>query len=307
MPLRKTIATLALASLIVGCGGGTTMSAAPTAGPTAPQVTAAPSPTTAPAASVAATDAPAIDGLRVTFPSGDLTLGGMLWKPAGNGPFKAVLWNHGSEKGPGVDGSNPLLGPVFAAQGYVFFMPFRRGQGTSEGTYIDDALKAVPVAERPALLAELMTTEQLGDQLAGLDYLQALPYVDTTKIAVAGWSFGGIQTVLGAGDATAGYVAAVAFTPASQSWEGNADLQAALLAAARARPVPYLFIQAENDYSLVPTEELADAIAAIGGSAARKIYPAFGSTAQDGHEFAIRGSDTWGGEVFIFLADALGG
>ena len=36
-------------------------------------------------------------------------------------------------------------------------------------------------------------------------------------------------------------------------------------------------------------------------------YPAFGTTAQDGHEFAVRGSDIWGAEVYAFLASAFGG
>ena len=38
---------------------------------------------------------------RVTFKSGSLTLVGYLFKPAGRGPFPAVLWNHGSERNPG--------------------------------------------------------------------------------------------------------------------------------------------------------------------------------------------------------------
>lgn len=308
---RARIAALAVAvSLALGaCGPGGTPSAAATARPSSQPASAAPPATTvAPtvAATAAATSSPALSGLRITFQNGDLTLGGMLWKPAGNGPFPAILWNHGSEQGPGVDGSNPLLGPVFAEAGYVFFMPMRRGQGTSEGTWIVDATNAAAPADRPALITRLHTTEQLSDQLAGLAYLRSLEYVDDAKVAAAGWSYGGIQTVLGAGDATAGYVAAVAFTPASQSWAGNPDLQSAMLGAAKAATIPFLFIQAENDYSLVPTRALTDAIKSDGGTATRSIYPAFGTTNQDGHEFAVRGSDVWGAEVLAFLADALG-
>ncbi len=40
-------------------------------------------------------------GNEVSFASGSLTLKGFLYKPAGAGPFPAVLWNHGSEKLPG--------------------------------------------------------------------------------------------------------------------------------------------------------------------------------------------------------------
>ncbi|HEY8237946.1 MAG TPA: dienelactone hydrolase family protein [Candidatus Limnocylindrales bacterium] len=310
MSLPRASSLLALAVILAACGGTTTSTSLPviTPGATAVPATQAPQATAPPVATPASTaaPAPAINGERVSFKNGELTLGGLLWKPEGNGPFRTVVWNHGSEQLPGSPQGNPLVGTALVAQGYVVFVPFRRGQGTSQGTWIDTALKAVPVAERPALLAKLHTTEQLSDQLAGLAYIKSQAYVDPTKIAVAGWSFGGIQTVLGAGDASAGYVAAVAFTPASQSWDGNPDLQAALLTAAKAATVPFLFIQAENDYSLVPTQELTDAIVADEGTASRSIYPAFGSTAQDGHEFAVRGTDQWIPEVVTFLNAAFG-
>ncbi|HUG31177.1 MAG TPA: prolyl oligopeptidase family serine peptidase [Candidatus Limnocylindria bacterium] len=307
---RRATSLAALAATLVfvlgACSSGPP-TAAPSAVPTLPPATQPAAATEAPsAAQVTEAPAPALNGRRISFENGDLALGGMLWKPAGNGPFPSILWNHGSELGPGVAGSNPLLGPVFAAEGYVFFMPFRRGQGTSEGTWIVDATNAAAPADQPALIAQLHATEQLSDQLAGLAFLRNLAYVDGARIAVAGWSYGGIQTVLGAGE-SAGYRAAVAFTPASQAWAGNTDLQSTMMEAATGAEIPFLFIQADNDYSLVPTQELTDAIEAAGGTATRSIYPAFGTTNQDGHEFAVRGSADWGAEVFAFLTAAFGG
>lgn len=35
----------------------------------------------------------------VSFPSGDKMLHGLLYKPAGSGPFRTVLYNHGSAPG----------------------------------------------------------------------------------------------------------------------------------------------------------------------------------------------------------------
>ena len=35
----------------------------------------------------------------VSFPSGGNTLSGVVYRPAGAGPFPAVLWNHGSAPG----------------------------------------------------------------------------------------------------------------------------------------------------------------------------------------------------------------
>jgi dipeptidyl-peptidase-4 len=34
----------------------------------------------------------------------------------------------------------------------------------------------------------------MADQMAGIAYLKSLPYVDTTRIGVFGWSFGGFMT-----------------------------------------------------------------------------------------------------------------
>jgi dienelactone hydrolase len=308
--MPRAIGSLALALLLGACASATTTQAPPAATgaglPGAPgtEPPISPGPTVAPTDALATAGALELAGTRVTYENDGLMLGGLLWKPTGAGPFPAVIWNHGSEKLPGAAQSNPLAAAAMAARGYVVLMPIRRGQGFSEGTWIVDATNAVPAAQRPALIAELHKTQQLSDQFVGLAYLRGLPYVDGARVAVAGWSYGGIQTVLGAGSASAGYVAAVAFMPASQSWEDNPELQAALLDAAQAATIPFLFVQAENDDSLVPTQALTDAIHADGGEAIRSVYPAFGTTAQDGHEFAVRGSDIWGPEVFAFLASA---
>jgi len=65
---------------------------------------------------------------EVTFPSGKLVLHGFLYRPQGNGPFPAILYNHGSEEKPGT---KPALGEFFSSRGYVFFVPHRRGHGRS--------------------------------------------------------------------------------------------------------------------------------------------------------------------------------
>ena len=44
---------------------------------------------------------------EVTFPSGKFMLRGFLYRPEGNGPFPAVLYNHGSQQNPGL---KPALG-----------------------------------------------------------------------------------------------------------------------------------------------------------------------------------------------------
>jgi hypothetical protein len=86
----------------------------------------------------------------VTIPSGTLHLAGFLWKPAGPGPFPAVLFNHGRSDDPQnqtkdltITATARILGPVFARHGYVFLHPFRRGEGLSadQGPFIGDLLQ----------------------------------------------------------------------------------------------------------------------------------------------------------------------
>src|SRR5437867_5093829 len=129
----------------------------------------------------------------IGFKSGDLELKDFVWKPSGDGPFPALPWNHGSEKLPG---SVDSVAPFFVNKGYVFFVPHRRGQGRSPGPYIMDELNMAGSrlsGERGRREIELHETH-LDDQLAALKYLQSLPYLDKNRIAVMGFSFGGIQT-----------------------------------------------------------------------------------------------------------------
>src|SRR5207249_3478171 len=104
----------------------------------------------------------------VSFPSGDLTLHGVLYRPEGTGPFPAVLYNHGSA----MENSAASNAPVFAAHGWVFFMPHRRGQGLSgsAGAYIRDEMNAAAkrggIRAAAATMIRLLETDHLDDQLA---------------------------------------------------------------------------------------------------------------------------------------------
>src|ERR1700732_1630390 len=141
----------------------------------------------------------------VTFPSGEITLHGVLYKPEGTGPFPAVIYNHGSAPGMMSAQAFAALGPVFASQGWVFFGPYRRGQGlsASAGPYIGDQ---IATAEKnggtpagAAAMVKLLETDHLNDQLAALAWLRKQNFVQAHRIAVAGNSFGGVETGLGRG------------------------------------------------------------------------------------------------------------
>ncbi len=276
----------------------------PTVAPTVP-------PATLPTATntlVVPTPTPGPTRIEVTFPSGDLQLRGYIWKPGGDGPFPAVLWNHGSGKDAEM-GYYPMIWPVFVKAGYVLFIPWRRGQGQSPGTWMDDVVKSAPPNQRNKLVVQLHETVELADQLAGLAYLKTLPYVDPKRIAVAGWSYGGIQSLLGA-EANVGYRAAVDCAGAALSWEGNPDLRERLVRAVQKINIPVFLLQAENDASTDPTQTLSAEFKRLGKPYKAMIYPPWrtkrtNNDIPEGHLICGEGEEVWGADAISFLGENL--
>jgi predicted GH43/DUF377 family glycosyl hydrolase/dienelactone hydrolase len=246
-----------------------------------------------------------LDGGVVTFHSGELTLHGALYRPDGVGPFPAVVYNHGSAPGMLSKQAFDALGPVFAKNGWVFFGPYRRGQGlsSSAGKYIGDeiaaATKAGGLASGAATMVRLLETNHLNDQLAALAWLRTQKFVNPDRIAVAGNSFGGIETVLGAERGS--YCAAIDSAGGAQSWAQAPELQSLMISSVRNSHTPIFFFQAENDYDLSPSRVLSSAMRDAGKEFELKIYPPFGTSVQDGHTFGYFGGSVWANDVFRFL------
>lgn len=247
-------------------------------------------------ASIAPTPAPRE---AVTFKSGTLDLHGFVWKPVGPGPFPAVLWNHGGD----ITASESFyenLWPSHVRAGLLFFIPQRRGQGGSPGVSVNTQFGQAPLAERNRLQVELYSTVALGDQLAALAYLKTRPDVDTSRIAVSGWSAGGQLALIGA-EADPGYRVAVACSSASVSWDASPELQQRLVATVAKIKIPVLLFQAQNDYSLNPQMTLGAEFRRLGKPYEAMVYPAHGTTAQNGHEFCVDSPDAWGDRVTTFI------
>jgi carboxymethylenebutenolidase len=234
---------------------------------------------------------------EVVFPSGGQQLHGFLWKPEGKGPFRAIVWNHGSEKLPG---SQPALASFYTSHSYVFLVPHRRGQGRSPGAYIQDQVAQAPPGERARRMVDLQQAE-VEDVIASLNYLKSRRFVDPAQIAVSGCSYGGIQTLL-VGERELGVRALVPFAPAAMSWEQNQLLQDRLIRAVDLAKAPVFLIQAENDYSLAPSRVLSKEANKKQKYFQSKIYPPFGSNHQDGHwGFCSLATNVWGADVLAFL------
>ena len=252
----------------------------------------------------AATSASTVGPDTVTFASGALTLRGIVYRPAGIGPFTTILFNHGS--GTDYSGEVGAVGPAYAASGFVFFAPSRRGQWLSSATggYILDSLNAVGRVSgkggRDALLVALMKGPQLDDVAAALAWIKRQPFVNPDRVVVAGNSFGGIVTVF-ASARLSGLLAAIDFAGAAQTWADSPQLQREMTDAVTKSRVPIFFAQAENDYDLAPSRALSAAMQLASRPYMLKIFPPFGSTTAEGHSFGYFGAAIWGPVVTSFL------
>jgi dienelactone hydrolase len=249
--------------------------------------------------------------------SGRLHLKGSLWRPAGRGPFPAVVFNHSRsdtarqhhvQLGLTLERVAQVLGPVFVRHGFVFLCPFRRGEGPSadQGQFIGDLLQREEAAKgleaRRRLQLALMTTDHFQDALAGLSFLKSLPYVDARRVAVAGHSFGGQLTLLEASrDRTVR--AAVTFGAAAASWDESSELRDRLIESVSGLAMPVMLIQAANDYSLSPSRALERELSRLSKPHVQRIYPAFGDTQTHGHNFLYFDIPRWEQDVFAFLEE----
>ena len=259
------------------------------------------------AAKHAEADAPRAE--KVTFESDGLTLVGYLYHPEGTGPWPALIWNHGSEKDPGEGPQFGAVAAAFVPEGYVVFAPVRRGHGESEGEYIVNRIKLTArVQGRGAaarLTAELLATEQFRDQLSGLVFVAKLPFVDSDRIVVAGCSFGGVETLLGAINGV-GYRAAVSISPGALSWDQSEPLRSLLTQTVRRVDIPVLVLQPAKDESLAPSRVLGAEAARLRKPVTIKVYPATGPEQEQKHCFGgARGMHVWVDDAKTFFRTSL--
>ncbi len=197
------------------------------------------------------------------------------------------------------------LGPAFTNRGWVFFGPYRRGQGlsASAGPYIGDQIAAAEknggIPAGAAAMVRLLETDHLNDQLAALAWLRKQGFVQPDRIAVAGNSFGGIESVLGAERGS--YCAAIDSAGGAQSWVQAPEVQSLMTLSVRNANAPIFFFQAANDYDLSPSKTLSAAMKDANKTYEVKIYPPYGNSHQEGHTFGYFGSAVWADDVFRFL------
>jgi hypothetical protein len=124
-------------------------------------------------------------------------------------------------------------------------------------------------------------------------------------MAVTGGSHGGVQTLLAAEAGTKAR-AYVPFAPAAMGWDGNPELQARLVRAVKGAKEPIFLLQAENDYSLGPSQALGPELERKGPPNRARVYPPFGESPRLGHAgFGVLGAEVWGADVCAFLEEVM--
>ncbi len=132
------------------------------------------------------------------------TLNGYIVKPAGfssTGKYPVVMYQY---SGPG---SQEVLNrwqidwmDAFAAAGYVVVCVDGRGTGGRGRDFCDVVYRRLGYFETI-------------DQIAAARYASSLPYVDSSRIGIFGWSYGGYEALMCATAQDCPYKAAVAVAP----------------------------------------------------------------------------------------------
>jgi dienelactone hydrolase len=176
------------------------------------------------------------------YPSGKLKIEAYVFKPEGAGPFPVVIYNHGSRAGHDRE-ERPFayVGEMLARSGTVVVVSERRGYGKSDGPTFSET---VGEDRGPRFVARVQ--EETDDVLAAMEFVKTLPYTDTKRKGVMGWSFGGIVSVFAASRSSA-FRVAMDQAGAALTWDRSPEMQKALKEAARKIQIPLLGMVAEND------------------------------------------------------------
>ena len=213
-----------------------------------------------------------------------------MLRPEGQGPFGAVVLNHGvsaSARERARESSDLLINAaaVFARRGYVVVMPLRRGFGATGGEMAEDPGSC---SNPDYFTAEGKAAE---DVMAAYDYARALPYVDGNRMILAGQSAGGMVSLFTAGTRNPQGLIAVLSFAAGRGGDPDATpgVPCAVEPVARVLDVvgkhiraPVLMHYAENDLFFSPkiSRGWYERFAASGAKAEYALQPAFG---KDGH------------------------
>jgi dipeptidyl-peptidase-4 len=144
-----------------------------------------------------------------TMQSDGYTLNGYILKPKNfdaSKKYPVIMWQYSGPDSQEVMNRWRMDWDYYAATERGFVVVCVDGRGTG----------ARGAAFRNVVYKQLGYYETI-DQIAAAKYAASLPYVDGSRIGIAGWSFGGYETLMAISDKNSPYKAAVAIAPVT-SW-----------------------------------------------------------------------------------------
>jgi len=224
------------------------------------------------------------EDVRIPAHSGRTTVAITILRPRGAGPYGAVILNHGvplTKQARSLESPQLLLhtAAAFAQRGYAVLMPLRRGFGATGGEFAEDPGSCGNAdyqrGERAAA----------ADVLAAYAFARKLPYVDGSRIILAGQSAGGVAALTAAAQSPPGLVAVLAFAAGrgADPAQPGVPCAAARLAevfeeTGRVLRAPTLVYYAQNDLFFGPAATRAwfARLTAGGARAEYVLQPPFG-------------------------------
>ena len=149
-----------------------------------------------------------------SYGSGALTLPAFFVAPAGDGPFPAVVFHHGSS---GLLGASRGGAEALVAMGYAVLLAVRRGHNGAPGVFWETRVTAPWGSPQmgPQLVEAL--EDECDDALAALAWVKEQPMVDAARVAMIGSSYGGVMVMLAA-RRRAAFRAGISFAGPSITW-----------------------------------------------------------------------------------------
>jgi dienelactone hydrolase len=192
-------------------------------------------------------------------PVSDYNIEVTVLRPKGRGTYGVVVLNHGvgaTREARLLESPEPFLrsAAAFAERGYAVVMPLRRGFGGTGGGYAESPGSCGDPDFRHGERAAA------ADVLAAYAFAQKLPYVDPTRMILAGQSAGGVVSLYAASESPPGLQAVIAFAAGRGAHAGGepgvpcaaAKLGALFAEMGKSIKVPALLYYAENDLFFGP-------------------------------------------------------
>jgi len=231
-----------------------------------------------------------------------LRLQSYLFKPTIGGPFPLVIYNHGLRYGD-ERAQRPFfyVARFLTEAGYAVLVLERRGYGASDGPTFREEVHG---DYRDLFVARVVA--ETGDALAAIEAIDGEPEIDSSRIAMMGWSFGALVSVFAAAR-TDRLCAVINQAGGSLNFLRSSPLRDALEASARVLKTPVYCMVATNDGTVDGARQVHKILDERAIPSKITVYPPFTPSqtiegVAPGHLiFGAEGLPIWGRDVLAFL------